>query len=185
MNLLLASYATVFVAELLGDKTMIAVAAMASRKQRVTLFALGLIPAFMLKMGVAVLLGSFIRGLSPRVIACVSAASFFLMALVLWRKGSRTAAEKREGWRSIVAAFGAIFFSEWGDAGQLAAATLVARYDAPLTVWVAATLAMITKAAVAVLLGFSLGRRLSSPALRYLPAAACAMMGALCLFGVS
>jgi putative Ca2+/H+ antiporter (TMEM165/GDT1 family) len=49
--------------------------------------------------------------------------------------------------------FAAIFFSEWGDVGQITAATMAARFGAPLLVWAGAVAAMITKGALAASVG--------------------------------
>lgn len=43
----------------------------------------------------------------------------------------RDALESNATWRGVALAFSAVFFTEWGDPGQLAAATMVARYGAP------------------------------------------------------
>jgi len=49
--------------------------------------------------------------------------------------------------------FAAIFFSEWGDVGQITAATMAARFGSPLLVWIGAVGAMVTKGALAASLG--------------------------------
>ena len=57
--------------------------------------------------------------------------------------------------------FAAIFFSEWGDVGQVTAATLAARYRLPFIVWLGAIGAMITKGALATFLGAGIRRRIT------------------------
>lgn len=68
-------------------------------------------------------------------------------------------------------AFAAIFFSEWGDIGQITAATLAARYAAPLIVWLGAVSAMVTKGLLAASLGAGIRRwiqhRLSPKVVNY------------------
>jgi putative Ca2+/H+ antiporter (TMEM165/GDT1 family) len=49
--------------------------------------------------------------------------------------------------------FAAIFFSEWGDVGQITAATMAARFGSPLLVWIGAVAAMTTKGALAASIG--------------------------------
>jgi putative Ca2+/H+ antiporter (TMEM165/GDT1 family) len=44
--------------------------------------------------------------------------------------------------RAAASAFTVIFIAEWGDLTQLATATLAAKYAAPVTIFVAATLAL-------------------------------------------
>jgi putative Ca2+/H+ antiporter (TMEM165/GDT1 family) len=53
----------------------------------------------------------------------------------------------------MMVSFAAIFFSEWGDIGQVTAATLAARFGSPLVVWVGAVGAMVTKGALAAFAG--------------------------------
>jgi Ca2+/H+ antiporter, TMEM165/GDT1 family len=49
--------------------------------------------------------------------------------------------------------FAAIFFSEWGDVGQITAAAMSAKYYAPLPVWGGAVCAMVTKGLLAASVG--------------------------------
>ena len=58
----------------------------------------------------------------------------------------------------MLVAFAAIFFSEWGDVGQVTAAAMSAKFVAPaaptttgLVVWLGAVTAMVTKGVLAVL----------------------------------
>jgi putative Ca2+/H+ antiporter (TMEM165/GDT1 family) len=65
----------------------------------------------------------------------------------MWRRGAPAEEEvqvaQRKGFRkSTASAFLVIFFAEWGDLTQLATATLAAKYAAPLTIFVSATLAL-------------------------------------------
>ena len=63
---------------------------------------------------------------------------------------------------ALAASFGTIVFSEWGDAGQLTAATIAAHTNMPVVTWIAAVLAMTTKGALVIILGARARRRLSS-----------------------
>jgi putative Ca2+/H+ antiporter (TMEM165/GDT1 family) len=74
-------------------------------------------------------------------------------------------------------AFAAIFFSEWGDVGQVTAATLTARYQMPLIVWLGASAALLTKGLLAVTLGRGLRRHIPGHVLRPVSAALCLLMG--------
>jgi putative Ca2+/H+ antiporter (TMEM165/GDT1 family) len=73
---------------------------------------------------------------------------------MLWRGGERTPQrEVRAARGGAWAAFAMIFFTEWGDPGQLAAAALVAQYGQPVAVWVGGCSAMLAKGAVALTFG--------------------------------
>ncbi len=92
----------------------------------------------------------------------------------------------RAGTRSRVAlaSNAAIFFSEWGDVGQITAATVaVAHPEAPLVVWLGAVSAMVTKGALAATLGAGIRQwivdRVSPKIVRYVGVAALLVLGIL------
>ena len=56
--------------------------------------------------------------------------------------------------RAALVSFAAIFFSEWGDVGQITAANMAAQYGGwPWSVWLGAVGAMVTKGALAASIG--------------------------------
>lgn len=184
---LLAAYAAVFLAEMVGDRSVYTVSALATRFRPAPVFC-GIVLAFMGKMLAAVLFGRVIARLPAALVAGVSAATFLVTAVVLWqRRGEPVDAEPlppRRWKRGLAASFAAIFFSEWADVGQITAAVLAARLQAPLAVWVGATLALVTKGGVAVTLGWGLRRYVSHPALRYLAFLLCLAMSALAILRI-
>jgi putative Ca2+/H+ antiporter (TMEM165/GDT1 family) len=99
--------------------------------------------------------GKAISTLPPWLVAGITAINFFAIALVLWRKPDKREVKPREypAHRAMLVSFSAIFFSEWGDVGQITAATMAAKFAAPLAVWVGAVLAMVTKGALAASIG--------------------------------
>lgn len=169
MPLLLAAYLTVFTAELIGDKLLYTLSALATR-YRGTPVLCGAGLAFIGKMFAAVLLGGLIAQFPAKIVAPLSAVTFFTMALALsFKRTDRQPVEKEsDPWpRAAAVSFAVVFFSEWGDMGQIAAATLSARFQAPLAIGVAATLAMLTKAALAVTIGKGLAEKVPQAILRY------------------
>lgn len=182
LALFVAAYATVLVAELVGDKTLYTLGSLATRF-RLGPILIGAAMAFMIKMLIAVLLGRQLAELPEIAVSAVSAATFFAMALVFALK-QPAAAPKPSGpqprWHhATLIAFAAIFFPEWGDAGQLTAAVLVAQHQAPAVIWTAATLAMVTKAALAVTLGVGLRRFVPQHVVRVVTVMLCVVMGCL------
>ncbi|MBA3805822.1 MAG: TMEM165/GDT1 family protein, partial [Acidobacteria bacterium] len=170
LSLLLATYGTIFLAELVGDKNLYTISTLTVRFH-IWPVCCGIALAFSMKMLVAVLLGQVIAGLPSALLTGMSAATFFATGLIIWMKkpdGTPPRSARTHYWtRALPVSFAAIFFSEWGDVGQIAAATLAARYHAPLTVWLGATLALMTKGVLALTLGASLCRRLPQNILRY------------------
>lgn len=153
--ILLATYGAVFVAEIVGDKLLYTTGVLATRYRTVPIM-IGMLIAFMAKMAVAVAVGSAISKLPPLLVAALTSASFIGLAITLWRKPvERTSAETKDNraTRAAMISFAAIFFSEWGDIGQITAATMAARFGQPLIVWTGAVSAMATKGALAASIG--------------------------------
>lgn len=182
LYLLLAAYGSVFFAELLGDKSIYTISSLSTRFRSLHVFC-GITTAFMGKMLAAVLIGRAIAELPQALVAGTSATTFFATALVVFfkkPKGQAVARPHSGPWsQAAMISFAAVFFSEWADVGQITAATLSARYQAPLVVWVGATCALITKGALAMTLGVGLRKRVPQNGLRYGVLAMCLVMGVL------
>ena len=155
------TFGTVFVAEIVGDKLLYTTGVLAARYRTLPI-TLGMALAFMAKMGVAVLVGDAIARLPPLLVASITAVSFLGVAFALWKKPDYPAGERKPhtAKKAAMVSFAAIFFSEWGDVGQVTAATLTARYRLPLVVWIGAVTAMITKGVLAASLGAGIRKRI-------------------------
>ena len=156
LTILFATYGAVFIAEIVGDKLLYTTGVLATRYRTLPIL-FGMAFAFMAKMGVAVLAGRLIAKLPPLLVAAVTTINFFLIAFALWRKpDKREVKSDYPASRAAMVSFAAIFFSEWGDVGQITAATMSARFGAPLLVWIGAVAAMVTKGTLAASIGASL-----------------------------
>jgi putative Ca2+/H+ antiporter (TMEM165/GDT1 family) len=180
-----ATYGAVFVAEIVGDKLLYTTGVLAARYRTVPIM-LGMALAFMLKMGVAVVVGEQIGKLPPLLVASVTMLSFIGVAIALWRKDIQRSEGRRDSGltKAMVMSFAAIFFSEWGDVGQITAATMaVANPSAPFIVWCAAVSAMVTKGALAATLGAGIRQwivdRVSPKTIRYVGVTALLVLGIL------
>ena len=184
IGIFLATYAAVFVAEIVGDKLLYTTGVLATRYRTVPLI-MGMLAAFMGKMAVAVAVGSAISKLPPLLVAAVTSLSFISVAIVLWRKPvGRTKEEMdRKYAKAAMVSFAAIFFSEWGDVGQITAATMAARFGAPFMVWAGAVSAMVTKGALAASVGAGVRQwlvaRIPPRAVRYAGVSALLLLGLL------
>lgn len=176
--LLLATYGTVLLCEWLGDKNLYAITSLTMRFRPLYIFC-GFTAAYMIKMGIAVLAGQAIAELPASFLAIMSTLTFFVTALVIWFRRTDNKATTNAGnfSRASLLAFGTILLSEWGDVGQIMAATLTIRYKLPLVVWVGATLALVTKGVLALAIGRGLRGRLSLSVLRPVCACVCVVMG--------
>ena len=155
------TFGTVFVAEIVGDKLLYTTGVLAARYRTLPIM-FGMAAAFMSKMAVAVLVGEAISRLPPLLVATITALSFLGVAFTLWRKPDQRAEKDKDhtARKAAMVSFAAIFFSEWGDVGQVTAATLAARYRMPWIVWLGAVAAMTTKGALAAFLGAGIRRRI-------------------------
>jgi putative Ca2+/H+ antiporter (TMEM165/GDT1 family) len=184
---LFAIYAAVLTAELIGDKTLYTLGPLSSRYGFSPVLA-GATVACMAKMAVAVLFGEFIAGLPGWIIALTSSATFFWMAVLLWRRkpvADATAdGAPQRFWHGAAAGFGSSFFSEWADVGQVTAALLAARLKLPLVVWTGATLAVVTKSLLSATFGLGLRRWVPLGALRIVSVCLYLAMGTLAMLRV-
>jgi putative Ca2+/H+ antiporter (TMEM165/GDT1 family) len=167
------TYGAVFLAEIVGDKLLYTTGVLATR-YRTAPVMFGMALAFMLKMGVAVLVGKAISTLPPLLVASITAASFLGVAYALWRKpaeGSESSKKEHTAKRAALVSFATILLSEWGDVGQITAATLSARFGLPLVVWAGAVCAMVSKGALAASVGAGvrgwIGRHVPPRVVRY------------------
>jgi Ca2+/H+ antiporter, TMEM165/GDT1 family len=157
-------FTVIFLLEL-PDKTALAALLLATRQRPLPVF-LGAAGAFVIQSAVAVLAGSLFSLLPREPIRIGAGLLFLVMAALLVRRNFRRemADEERaveqeaiKDHRPFVTAFSLVFVAEWGDLSQLATAALQARYQQPMVVFVAATLALWAVAAIAVTLGNRLG----------------------------
>jgi len=140
------------------------------------------------KMLIAVILGQTLQKLPGRLTATLSAVVFFSTAAWLLRK-KKVEPPCRQFWKGwwsngFAVSFMAIFFSEWLDIGQISTAALAVRYRMPLTIWFAASAALLTKGLLALTLGMHLRRYVSPGVLRVLAVGSCGILGAATLWTV-
>ena len=188
-TILFTAYGAVFVAEIVGDKLLYTTGVLAAR-YRTAPIMFGMAVAFMAKMGVAVVVGDAISKLPRLLVATITAIRFLGVAVALWRKSDRPreSKEKHRASKAAVVSFAAIFLSEWGDVGQITAATLAARYHRPFVVWVGAVGAMVTKGALAAFLGGGIRRwiqdRVTPQVVRYVAVGLLLVLGVLSVLEV-
>src|SRR4051812_41366668 len=184
---MLAVYAAVLTAELVGDKTLYTLGPLSSRYGFSPVLA-GATVACMGKMAAAVLLGDLLSRLPGWILAATSAVTFFWMAILLYRRRPETEVVRDGGgqrwWRGALVGFGSSFFSEWADVGQITAAVLAAQLKLPLLVWASATLAVVTKSVASASVGVGLRRWVPDGALRVLSVCVYLMMGTLAMLRV-
>jgi Ca2+/H+ antiporter, TMEM165/GDT1 family len=198
IEVFLATYGGVFLAEIVGDKLLYTSGVLAARYSWSGVLT-GMALAFMAKMSVAVAIGAAIGNLLPKwLVASLTAVSFVGVAIAMWRKPDiRVPKEKDQRiLKGASVAFATIFLSEWGDKGMLSAGAWAATWvtaaevnhtmttrEAAIIVWAAAVLAMVTKGGLAVTLGHGIrtwiATRVSPRYVRYAAVAAIVVLGFL------
>ena len=184
------TFGAIFLVEL-PDKTFLATLVLAT-KYRPILVWIGVGLAFAVQTGVAVALGQAASLLPPDVVKIAAIVLFLAGAVILVREGrshqessGEEFAEKAKpvhGFRAVLASFLVLFAAEWGDLSQLLTLSLVAKYEAPFSVYVGALGALLTVSALAVIVGRSLLRVISIHVLHYLGATVCLALAGLTLY---
>jgi putative Ca2+/H+ antiporter (TMEM165/GDT1 family) len=85
-------------------------------------------------------------------------------------------------WKLIATTFGVIFLAELGDKTQIAAMTMAASSQKPLSVFIGASLSLAAVSAVGVTVGASLSEVIPIAVVRKLAAAAFVLIGVAMLF---
>ncbi len=179
------AFSTVLVAELVGDKSIYTVTSLSLRYRPSVLFS-AMAAAFAAKMLVVILLAGLIAKFDSRFTGAVSAVAFFVSAFFIWFKEPPDASTQHEAgvgvWQPAVICFASLFFTEWGDPGQIAAGAIAATYHAFTAVWIGGTVAMLVKGALALAIGLKLRDRIPQGMLRVVASVCCCLMGVLSLF---
>src|SRR4051794_4550196 len=187
LTALVLTFGAIFVVEL-PDKTFLATLVLAT-KYRPILVWLGVSAAFAVQTTVAVLLGHAATYLPEELVQTVAMVMFLAGAVILVRQGrshqQATGEEYAEGaknltgFRAVLASFLVLFAAEWGDLSQLLTISLVAKYEAPLSVFIGALSALMLVSGLAVAAGRTLLRFISLHVLHYVGAAICLFLAVL------
>jgi putative Ca2+/H+ antiporter (TMEM165/GDT1 family) len=178
------SYGAVLLAEIVGDKLLYTTGVLATRfRTGLVLGGAGI--ACLCKMAVAVYVGSALSRVSPAWIAALTCANFLAVAFLFARTPSLSPATATargiEAPRAVALSFLAVLFSEWGDVGQITAAAMAARFEAPVAVWLGAVAALMTKGVLGAAIGAPLRTwlrvRTAPRAMRLAGAAAIVLLG--------
>ena len=167
LRALAMTFGLIFVAEL-PDKTAYTVLLLSARGRPLPVL-LGASTAFLIHGFIALAIGSALARLPEGVIRWTAAGVFALVGVLLLvrKKGDDAPQPPSTQQRAYFRALALVFVAEMGDATQIGTAALVARMPASRwSVFVGATLALWTFAALAVLVGKALGERVPRRVLR-------------------
>ncbi|HET8982977.1 MAG TPA: TMEM165/GDT1 family protein [Pedococcus sp.] len=184
-------FGLIFVVEL-PDKTFIATLVLATRF-RPLLVWIGVTAAFLVQTVVAVLLGGLLARL-PRTPVEVFATIMFLIGGFLLLRGAADAdkeeletveefshkgAATAHGLKVIATSFMVLFLAEWGDLSQLLTASLVIKYDDPVSVGVGAFAALAAVSGLGAVIGRILLTRMRLSTIRRVGGGVCLLLAAV------
>ncbi|MGL5851435.1 MAG: TMEM165/GDT1 family protein [Phycicoccus sp.] len=181
-------FGLIFVVEL-PDKTFIATLVLSTR-YRPPLVWVGVGAAFLVQTVVAVTAGGLLARLPTTPVQVFAGVMFLVGGIVLLRGAGKADTEEAEteeefgakaaraasGWRVVTLSFAVLFLAEWGDLSQLLTASLVIRYDDPISVFAGAWVALLTVSGLAAVLGRALLRRLRLSTIRRVGGAVCLLL---------
>jgi Ca2+/H+ antiporter, TMEM165/GDT1 family len=175
------TFAAIAVVEL-PDKTFVATLVLSTRYRPLFVW-IGVGLAFAVQTVVAVSLGKVVALLPTTPVRVLAIVMFLVGAAILFREGRSHQTDSGEeyvdkagdvhGAKVILASFLVLFAAEWGDLSQLLTLTLVAKYDAPASVFVGALGALLAVSGLAVVVGRTLMRYIQLHVLHYVGAVVC------------
>lgn len=144
-------FATILVAEFL-DKSQLSVLLLATRTKRHFTLLVGVLLAFLIVDGAAILFGSILTTLVPNIVLKIASGGLFLLFGFLSLKQSGTdEAEAKPMTNPFTSGFLLVFLSEWGDKTQIASAVFATQYK-PFFVFIGVMTALLLLSVTAITL---------------------------------
>ncbi len=172
----------------IGDKTQLLALLLASRFRRPVPIILGMLAATALNHAAAGLTGSMAAALLDPVLLRWGLGLAFI-AMAAWALIPDTLDESRVARSATGGAFiataASFFLAEMGDKTQIATAALAAHFGAMAPVILGSIIGMMAVDVPTVLCGHILGHRISPRGMRYVAAAAFAIVGICALLGIT
>ena len=139
----------------MGDKTQLSVILLSSRTREYIPLLAGVMLAFLITDGFAILIGSWMTGIIPLDLLKLISGGVFILFGALILRGDQKEAEEERGLSSgnaLLSGFSLIFLSEWGDKTQLASALFATEYN-PIMVFIGVMAALFILSVMAIYLG--------------------------------
>jgi len=136
-----------------GDKTQLSIFLLSSKTKKHLHLLLGVMLAFLIVDGVAVLIGSWIINIVPiRLLKILSGIIFIIFGMLILRDKEVKGKNRLYFRNSFLSGFALIFVTEWGDKTQIAAGIFATKYN-PLMVLTGAMTALALLSITAIYLG--------------------------------
>lgn len=167
----------------LGDKTQIAIIALSTRTKKHLVLLSGVMLAFILTDGIAVLLGNYITKSVPFAYIRIASGIVFIIFGVITLLSREKDDTVKELENPFVSGFGIIFLSELGDKTQIAAGLFATKYNGVL-VFLGVIFALAILSLLAVYLGKFIMEKLNRRVISYIAGAIFIIIGILAFLGI-
>jgi len=156
---LVSSFILISLTEL-GDKTMIAVITLSSKRSKLEVFA-GAMLALIALTAMGVVVGEILFQTVPSWVVGLAAGIVFILfgALTLSRPEKEEAKRETYRWGGFLASFGLVALMELGDRSQISVVTLAAESGEALLVFAGAVLGFLWLTALGAYFGRAVGER--------------------------
>lgn len=172
-------FLAIAVAEL-GDKTQLSILLLASRTKKYHYIFMGVFFAFLLVDGVAIIAGNLISStVDVTILKPLSGCVFIIFGVYILLKKKEEDEEKKYDKNVFVSAFLMIFFTEWGDKTQVAAALFATQYNA-LLVLIGTLLALSMLSIIAIFFGKMISNRLNPNLMKKIAGVVFIILGLTC-----
>jgi len=150
----------------MGDKTQLSILLLSSRTNEYARLLSGVMLAFLLADGFAILVGSWVNEVIPvHLVKVVSGLVFILFGILILKSESEDeVAGSLSAKGAFFSGFSMIFLSEWGDKTQIASALFATEYD-PHMVFLGVMIALFALTVMAIFLGRYLSHRIDRKAI--------------------
>lgn len=137
----------------IGDKTQLSVLLLSSRTRDYTQLLLGVMLAFLLADGIAILAGAWLASIVPLYpVKLVAGAAFAIFGiLMIFAKDEEGESDKSNN-NAFISGFSMVFLSEWGDKTQIASALFATEYN-PWMVLIGVMTSLTVLSVMAIYLG--------------------------------
>lgn len=143
-----------------GDKTQLSILLLSSRTKKHLHLLLGVVLAFLIVDGVAVLIGSWIINIVPiNFLKIFSGAIFIIFGVIIVREKEVKGKSKFYSRNLFLSSFVLIFITEWGDKTQIALGIFATKYN-PVMVLIGALTALTVLSIMAIYLGRFISNKL-------------------------
>ena len=136
----------------LGDKTQLAVFCLASKTKKYLQLFIGVVLAFVIADGLAILLGDFIAKNIPMNYVKIGAGTIFIVVGIYMLANYKKEEKKHEIKTPFMSGFWLVLISEMGDKTQIASGLFATKFN-PVLVFIGVIAALIVLSVIAIYLG--------------------------------